>query len=167
MKKFLVLGLLPLLAACQSTPRLEDDMRYVKFAKVVDVHVFTVDERKEAAKTAPRPGNTGVGMGIGLGVGGGGLSGGFGGIMFGVGAPVGRSRAVAPQVADGANRFTVQPLDASERIEVLSYGKYQVGDCVKVLSGHPTEYARLYELKAGERCEQRAAAPAPAPTAAQ
>ncbi len=157
MKKFLVLGLLPLLAACQSAPKLEDDTRYVKLAKVVDVHVFSVDERKEAAKTAPR-GDSGVGMGFGIGIGGG-LGGGFGGIMLGTGTGLGsRSRAVAPQVADGANRYTVQALDGAERVEVLSYGKYQVGDCVKLLSGHPTEYARLYQLKDGERCEQPAAA---------
>jgi len=28
-----------------------------------------------------------------------------------------------------------------------------VGDCVKVLAGHPTEYPRFFELKPGEHCE--------------
>jgi hypothetical protein len=59
----------------------------------------------------------------------------------------------APQIAKGANRYTVQPLHSTERIEVMSYGQYKVGDCVKVLAGHPTEYPRFFELKPGEHCE--------------
>lgn len=150
MKKILVLGLLPLLAACQSTPKLEDDARYVKLARVVDVHVFTDAERKEAAKTLP-PGDSGVGFGIGIGVG---TGGGFGGMMIGAGTGLsGRDRRKEPpQVAYGANRFTVQPLNTSDRIEVMSYKHYKVGDCVKVLTGHPTEFARLYDPKEGESC---------------
>ena len=153
MKKIVAVTVLALLAACQSTPNLEDDARYIKYAKVLDVHVFTEAERKEAAKTAPRSSDSGVGMGIGIGIGSGGI--GFGGIALGAGTSLGggRSRNVSPQIADGANRFTVQPLNTKERIEVMSYGKFQVGDCVKLMSGHPTEYARLFDLKPGERCD--------------
>lgn len=152
MNKFLAMLPLALLAACQSAPRLEDDTRYIRFAKVLDVHVYTDAERKEAAKNTPRSGNTGVGMGVGVGMG---TGGGFGGLMFGVGTGLGggRSRDLPPQIAQGANRFTVQPLNTSEKIEVNSYGKYQVGDCVKLFSGHPNEYARLFDLKPGEHCE--------------
>ena len=146
---------LALLAACQTGPKLEDDTRYVKLAKVVDVHEFTAAERREAAKTAPRSGNSGLGLNIGFGVGTGGFPGGFGGIMLGSGTGLGagRSSREAPQGADGANRYTVQPLGGSERIEVLSYKTYKDGDCVKLMSGHPSEYARLFDPKAGERCE--------------
>lgn len=147
MKKYFALAALMLLAACQSAPRLEDDTRYVRLAKVVDVHVFSDAERKEAAKSAPRSGNSGVGFGIGFGTG-------FGGVMLGAGTSLGggNSRDLPPQVSAGANRYTVQPLQTGERIEVLSYKLYKVGDCVKVLSGHPSEFARLYDPKAGEHC---------------
>lgn len=149
MKKYLALTALILLTACQSAPRLEDDTRYVRLAKVVDVHVFSDAERKEAAKTAPRSGNSSVGVGIGFGTG-------FGGVMLGAGTSLGggsSSRDLPPQVSAGANRYTVQPLHTGERIEVMSYKPYKVGDCVKVLSGHPTEFARLYDPKAGEHCD--------------
>jgi hypothetical protein len=153
MKKFIPVVLLVLLAACQSAPRLEDDIRYIRFARVVKVHVFTDAERKEAAKTAPRKSNTQVGVGVGVGVGSGGV--GFGSVTIGVGSVLGseRSRDIPPQVAYGANRFTVQPLHSSEHIEVMSYGKFKVGDCVKLFSGHPAEYARLFKLKPGEQCQ--------------
>lgn len=139
-----------LLAGCASTP-LEDDLRYVKLARVVDVHVFSDEERKEARKTAPR--RSGLNVGFGLGYGTGGV--GFGSVMLGATTPIGESRdsTYPPQAADGANRFTVQPVGAQERIEVMSYGKYKVGDCVKYFSGHPTRYARLFDLKPGENCE--------------
>jgi hypothetical protein len=151
MKKFVAATALALLAGCQSTP-LEDDARYTRFARVVDVHVFNEAERKEAAKTEPRYNQSGVSMGIGLGYG---TGGGFGGIGLGYGTSLsdGRSRHIPPLVSRGATRFTVQPLNSGERIELLSYGKFQVGDCVKLFSGHPTEYARLFDLKPGERCE--------------
>jgi len=150
MKKILAVAALAMLAGCQTAPKLEDDARYTRLATVLDVHVFTDAERKEAQKTAPSSGS-GVGMGLGIGIGtGGGF--GFGGIMFGGGGG-GSSRDLPPQVASGANRYTVQPLHGSERVEVMSYGKYQVGDCVKLFSGHPNEYARLFDLKPGERCE--------------
>lgn len=151
MKKTLILGLLFLLVACQSTPRLEDDTRYVKLAKVVDVHVFTDAERKEAAKMAPRSNDSGVSFGIGIGVG----TGGYSGMMIGANTGLNSGhdkRKEPPQVASGANRFTVQPLNTSERIEVMSYKHYKVGDCVKVLTGHPTEFARLFDPKEGEHC---------------
>jgi hypothetical protein len=35
----------------------------------------------------------------------------------------------------------------------MSYAQYKVGDCVRVLAGHPTEYPRFFELKQGEHCE--------------
>ncbi len=150
MKKVFAVAALALLAGCQTAPRLEDDARYTRLAKVTDVHVFSDAERKEAQKTTPRSGS-GVGMGLGIGIGtGGGF--GFGGIMFGGGGG-GSSRDLPPQVAQGANRYTVQPLRGTERVEVMSYGKYKVGDCVKLFSGHPNEYARLFDPKPGERCE--------------
>jgi len=151
MKMYFVAILLALLAACQSTPGLEDDARYAKLARVVDVHEFTELERKQAATN--KPGDTRVGVGLGIGVGSGGS---FGGIMLGMGSGIGErrdSRDEPPQVANGANRYTVQPLNSNERIEVMSYGKYKAGECVKVLSGHPTEYPRFLELKPGEHCE--------------
>ena len=140
---------LALLAACQSTPRLEEDARYVRFATVMDIHEYTELERKQAQ--ANQPGNTRVGVGFGVGVGSGGS---FGGMSLGIGSRVdGRRSKEPPQVAQGANRYTVQPLGGTERIEVMSYGHFKAGDCVKVLAGHPTEFPRFFELKPGERCE--------------
>lgn len=147
MKKNLAASLLVLLAACQSSPKLEDDVRYVRLARVVDVHEFTEQERKQAE--ASMPSDTRVGVGLGFGVGSGGS---FGGVMLGMGSGVG-DRDKQPQVAKGANRFTVQPLNSDERIEVMSYGSYKAGDCVKVLAGHPSEFPRFFELKPGESCE--------------
>ena len=141
--------LLALLAACQSTPRLEDDARYVRLATVVDIHEFTEIERKQAQ--ANRPSDTHVGVGIGIGTGSGGS---FGGLSLGIGSTVGdRRNSQPPHIADGANRITVQPLGSTERIEVMSYGHHKMGDCVKVLAGHPTEFPRFFALKPGESCE--------------
>ena len=149
MNKLIAVIALALLAACQSTPKLEDDARYVRLALVVDKHEYTELERKQAQ--ASRPSDTRAGVGLSLGVGSGGS---FGGVMLGMGSRVGDRRSAGPpQVADGANRYTVQPLHGKERIEVMSYGNYKVGDCVKVLAGHPTEFPRFFELKPGERCE--------------
>jgi len=151
MKIFLAATLLAMLAACQTTPRLEDDARYVRLARVVDVHEFTDLERKQAE--ANRPSDTRVGVGIGFGVGSGGS---FGGVMLGMGTGTGDrqdSRDEPPQVANGAIRYTVQPLHSDERIEVMSYGNYKAGDCVRVLVGHPTAFPRFFALKPGERCE--------------
>lgn len=145
MKRAFAAGSLAMLAACSSTP-LEQDASHIRLAKVTDVHVFTDAERKEAAKSEPRHGSS-VGIGIGVVT-----FGGFGGVMLGTGL-TGRSRDLPPQISDGANRFTVQPVNSAERIEVMSYGKYQAGDCVKLFSGHPSEHARLFDLKPGERCE--------------
>jgi hypothetical protein len=149
-QKFIAASALTLLAACASTP-LEDDARYVRLARVVDVHEFTEAERKEARKTVPPANDGGVGFGFGLGYG---TGGGFGGVMLGATTPLGggRNHRYPPNAAFGANRFTVQPVNTSERIEVMSYGKYKVGDCVKLMSGHPSEYARLFDLKPGEQC---------------
>ncbi len=146
MKKLFAIAPLVLLAACQSTPRLEDDTRYTRLARVVDVYVYSEAERKEAAKSEPR--SSGVGMGVGIGFG---TGGGFGGIMLG-GGTSGRN-GDQPRVSKGANRYTVQPLNSGDRIEVNSYGKYKAGDCVKLFSGHPDEYARLFDLKQGESCQ--------------
>jgi hypothetical protein len=153
MKRMIAAIALILLAACQSTPKLEEDARYVKLATVVDRHDFTDVERKQAAAhTDPDThGSIGVGLSVGGG-GGGGFGFGFGGLMFGMGDNH-TKRDQPPQVAQGANRFTVQPLGSTERIEVMSYGQYKVGDCVKVLAGHPTEYPRFFELKPGEHCQ--------------
>lgn len=149
MNKFIAVTALALLAACQSTPKLEDDARYVRLAVVVDKHEFTELERKQAQ--ANKPSDTRAGVGLSLGVGNGGS---FGGVMLGIGSRVGDRRSdELPQVADGANRYTVQPLHGKERIEVMSYGNYKVGDCVKVLANHPTEFPRFFALKPGERCE--------------
>lgn len=149
MKRLIVMMALALLAACQSRPRLEEDARYVTLAHVVEVHEFS-DAEREQAKAASTRGSVSVGVGIGIG------SGSFSGGMFGIGGMVGDHHDIRdepPQVARGANRYTVQPLGSKERIEVMSYERHKVGDCVKVLAGHPSEYPRFFELKAGERCE--------------
>lgn len=153
MKSIIAAIALALLAACQSAPKLEEDARYAKLATVVDRHDFTDVERKQAAAhTDPEShGSISVGLGVGGGSGGG-FGFGFGGLMLGMGDHHAR-RDEPPQVSRGANRFTVQPLGSTERIEVMSYGQYKVGDCVKVLAGHPTEYPRFFELKPGEHCE--------------
>lgn len=153
MKTIIAATLLALLAACQSTPRLEEDARYVRFATVVDIHEFTETERKQAQANMPRDSRVGVGVSVGVGSGGGG---GFGGVMLGIGSSLdGRrdSRDGLPQIANGANRYTVQPQGSTERIEVMSYGRYKLGDCVKVLAGHPTEFPRFFDLKPGEFCK--------------
>ena len=147
MNKFFAAALVAMLAACQSTPGLEDDARYVRLARVVDEHVYTDLERKQAE--ASMAGDTRVGVGLGIGVGTGGS---FGGVMLGMGSGGGR-RDEPPQIAKGANRFTVQPLNSDERVEVMSYGSYKVGDCVKVLVNHPTEFPRFFQLKPGESCK--------------
>ena len=156
MKKFFAVTLLALLAACQSTPKLEDDVRYVRLAKVVDEHEFTELERNQAKAHAP-PRDSTLGFGLSLGIGGGSGGGyGFGGVMLGSGGMLGERRnnhEEPPQIAYGANRFIVQPVDSKERIEVMSYKKYKVGDCVRVLADHPTEFPRFFELKPGEHCE--------------
>ena len=152
MKRIFAAIALVLLAACQSTPKLQEDARYVKLATVVDRHDFTEVERKQAAAHTNPDTHTSVGVGLSVGGGSGGFGFGFGGIMLGLGDQR-TSRDEPPQIAQGANRYTVQPLHGTERIEVMSYAQYKVGDCVKVLAGHPTEYPRFYELKPGEHCE--------------
>ena len=152
MKSIFAAIALVLLAACQSAPKLEEDARYVKLATVVDRHEFTDVERKQAAAhtTSDSHGSIGVGLGVGGGSGSG-FGFGFGGIMMDMGDQH-TKRDEPPQIAKGANRYTVQPLHSTERIEVMSYGQYKVGDCVKVLAGHPTEYPRFFGLKPGEHC---------------
>lgn len=153
MKTIVAVISLALLAACQSAPKLEDDVRYVKMATVVDIHEFTETERKQAQANSPRDSEVGVGFSVGVGSGGGGS---FGGVMLGIGSTAGgrrNSHDELPLIAKGANRYTVQPLGNKERIEVMGYGHYKVGDCVKVLVGHPTEFPRFFELKPGDLCE--------------
>jgi hypothetical protein len=152
MKRIIAAIALVLLAACQSAPKLEEDARYVKLATVMDRHDFTDVERKQAAAHTNPDTHTSVGVGLSVGGGSGGFGFGFGGIMLGLGDQH-TSRDEPPQIAQGANRYTVQPLHSTERIEVMSYGQYKVGDCVKVLAGHPSEYPRFFELKPGEHCE--------------
>ena len=48
MKTIVAATVLSLLAACRSTPKLENDARYLRLATVVDVHEFTEIERKQA-----------------------------------------------------------------------------------------------------------------------
>lgn len=148
MKKFLGAASLVLLAACQSTPKLEDDARYVRLARVVDEHEFTEVERKQAEANRPSDSHAGVGLSVGVGSGGS-----FGGVMFGMGSGMGDRHDEQPKIANGANRYTVQPLNSDERVEVMSYGRYKPGDCVKVLVGHPAEFPRFFELKPNEHCE--------------
>ncbi len=151
MKIVIAAILLTLLAACQSTPKLEEDARYVRLATVVDIHEYTEIERKQAQ--ANRPSDTHVGIGFGVGTG---SYGSFGGMSLGIGTTVGDRRDSGkepPQIAEGANRITVQPLGSTERIEVMSYENHKKGGCVKVLAGHPTEFPRFFALKPGERCE--------------
>lgn len=150
MKKYIAALTLVLLAACQSAPKLEEDARYAKLATVVDRHEFSEVERKQAQANTPRDSSVGIGVGVGTGT----LSGGFGygGVMMDMGGHPDRGDT-QPQVARGAIRYTVQPLGSEERIEVMSYEQHNVGDCVKVLAGHPTEYPRFFEPKPDERCD--------------
>ena len=148
MKKYMATLALVLLAACQSAPRLEDDTRYAKLATVVNKHEFSELERKQAQANS-RSSSISVGVGFGIGVG-------SGGMMLGMGSPLNSQRDKSdeqPQIARGATRYTVKPLGSEELIEVMSYIQYKVGDCVKVLAGHPSEYTRLFELKPDERCK--------------
>jgi hypothetical protein len=153
LKKLIAIALLAILAACHGGPALEDDARYVKLAKVVDVHVYTDAERKAAR--ASDGSRSRVHIGIGIGIGTGGFDDGYDGWIFGGGGMFGDDyyRREPPRVEYGANRYTVETVGKGERIEVLSYAKYKVGDCVKVLTGHPTEYARLFSTKPGEHCD--------------
>lgn len=151
MKKLSLALILVLLAACQNNPPLQDEARYLRYARVVAVHVYTDAERRDAAANAPRVDRNEpqVTFGIGFGTN-------FGGINLGVGGlftPQHRPRDIPPQPAWGANRYTVEPLGTHEKLEVDSYGKYKVGDCVKLFSGHPKEYARLFDLQPGETCK--------------
>ncbi len=148
MHKYIAMLALLFLAACSSTPRLEDDPRYAKLAIVVGKYEFSETERKQAQAQESKS-KVSVGIGFGVGVGSGGS---FGGMMLGMGSRDDR-RDEPPQIAKGAIRYTVQLLGSDQRIEVMDYRQYKVGDCVKVLAGHPDEYARFFELKAGERCK--------------
>ncbi len=147
MKKYIAMLALVLLAACQSM-HLEDDPRYAKLATVVDRHDFSELERKQAKANTPSDSNVSIGIGVGSGIG---YGGGFGSMMFGMGRD--NIRDDQPKVAKGAIRYTVQLLGSEERVEVMSYLQYKVGDCVKVLANHPDEYPRFFDLKPGEHCE--------------
>ena len=151
MKTLLAAISLALLTACQSTPKQDQDASYVRLATVVDIHEFTEIERKQARANMPRDSNVGVGLGLGIGTGGS-----FGGLSVGIGNILGGAREYrnhSPNMAEGANRITVQLVGSKERIEVMSYGHHKLGDCVKVLAEHPTKFPRFFELKPGERCE--------------
>ena len=150
MKNLLLLLLLTMLAACQSSPKLEDDPRYAKLAIITGKHEFTEVERKQAR--ANTPSDSGVSVGIGFGIGSGSFGGGFGGMMMGMGNRD-LPRDDQPQVAKGAVRYTVQPVGTKEQIEVMSYEQYKVDDCVKVLAGHPSEHPRFFNLKPNESCQ--------------
>lgn len=150
-KRSIVILSLALLTACQSAPSLEQDNRYVRLSVVVDIHEYTEIERRQAQ--ANQPSDTRVGMGISIG---GGSGGSFGGMMFGLGNSIGgqrNNRDQPPDIANGATRYTVQPLGSTERIEVMSREKHNMGDCVKVLIGHPSEFPRFFALKPGGHCE--------------
>ena len=151
MKKLSLALVLALLAACQNNPPLQDEAHYMRYARVVAVHVYTDAERREAAASAPHvnrnePRVT-FGLSFGTNIGGIGLN--FGGLF----TPQNRPRDIPPQPAWGADRYTVEPLGSHDRLEVESYGKYKVGDCVKLFSGAPKDYARLYDLQPGETCK--------------
>lgn len=146
MKKSIELLILFFLLACQSTPSLEEDVRYAKLALVTDKHVFTELERKQAHANKASGSNISFGLGVGSGG-----SGGFGSVMLGMGDHH-NSSDVSPQIDYGANRYTVRLVSDERLVEVMSYAQYQVGDCVKVLAGHPTEYPRFFDIKPGEHC---------------
>ena len=148
MKFSIALLSLLFLLACKTT-NLENDPHYAKLATIIDKHEFTEIERKQAQ--ANTPSDSGVSIGFGFGIGSGNFGGGFGGMMMGMGTRD-HLHDDQPQVAKGAIRYTVQPLQTQERIEVMSYEKHQLGDCVKVLAGHPVEYPRFFDLKPNERC---------------
>lgn len=153
MKTITAMISLVLLAACQSEPKLQEDVRYLQLATVVDVHEFTETARKQAQANAPRDSKVGVGIGVGVGrISGGGS---FGGVTLGMGTAVDgrRDSDEMPQVAKGANRYTVKPLASDERIELMSYGRYKVGDCVRLFSGHPTAFPRILEPMPAESCK--------------
>jgi hypothetical protein len=150
MKTVIAAIALMLLGACQLTPRLADDPRYVRMATIVDIHEFTDLERKQ-----DRASRTGVSVGVGIDVG---VGTGFGGVMLGMGSRVdGRRDQEPPQIGRGANRITVQVVGSDERIEVLSYRSHKLGDCVKVMTGHPTEYPRFFTPRSNENCNPPAA----------
>ncbi|MFA6903130.1 MAG: hypothetical protein WC236_08620 [Gallionellaceae bacterium] len=141
MKTYIATLALLLLSACQSTHRLEKDTRYVKLATVIDKYEFSENERNLAQASNPDNSNTDLGVG----------KSGFGGIMLGLGDHRDNSD-IQPQISDGAIRYILQPLNSQQRIAVLSYSKYKILDCVKVLAGHPTEFPRFFKLKSGEHC---------------
>lgn len=143
-----------MVAACQTTPNLEDETQYIRLARVVGVHVYTDEERRQAARVERSESHSRVGLGIGFGFGIGSGGGGFGGVSIGVPITVegDGGRETPPRVSQGANRYTVQPLHTLRTLEVNSYGKFEMGQCVKLFSGSPTNYDRLFPLKPGESC---------------
>lgn len=135
------------LLACKSTPNLENDIHYAKLAIVSGKYTYSDLERKQTQAQENTHSNIGFGFGAGVS-----SAGNFGGIMLGSNSSRRDSSKEPPRIANGANRYTVQTVTSEESIEVMSYAQYQLGDCVKVLAGHPTEYPRFFALKAGEHC---------------
>ena len=146
MKKHISTLVLILLAACQTPHRLEKDTRYIKLATVTDKYEFSDIERQQAEAIAPPDSDTDDDLANNVG------PTGYGGIMLGLGDHH-VIKESPPQINKGANRYTVQPLNSEARIEVMSYWQYKVGDCVKVLAGHPSAYPRFFVLKPDERCK--------------
>lgn len=145
MKKYIATLALFLLAACQTPHRLEKDTRYLKLATVIDEYEFSEIERQQAGAITPADSDVDDDPDNNVG------PAGYGGIMLGLGDHHDISES-PPQISNGANRYTVQPLNSEERIEGMSYRLYKAGDCVKVLAGHPSAYPRFFALKPHERC---------------
>lgn len=144
MKKYTATLAFILLAGCQNPHQLEKDTRYIILATVTDKYEFSEIERQQAAASTSADSNADTDLANNVG------PAGYGGIMLGLGDhhDIGES----PLISNGANRYTVQPLNSEERIVVMSRRQYQVGDCVKVLAGHPSAYPRFFALKPDERC---------------
>lgn len=145
MKKYIATLALILLAGCQSPHRPEKDTRYLILATVTDKYEFSESERLQAAASTPADSNADDEQANNVG------PAGYGGIMLGLGDHHDTGEN-PPQISNGAYRYIVRPLNSKQRFVVISHRQYQVGDCVKVLAGHPSAYPRFFALKPDERC---------------